>query len=105
MFYCSRLYTVIDLVQLARQALSPLSFLSVIGMKKRTAAVILVSALLAAMQFGCVTAFAAGPGIRLSELRRIDVRIGFVGVATVQHYYAISLNGDVARPITIEQLD
>jgi hypothetical protein len=74
-------------------------------MKQRTTAVILVIALLVGTLFGCITALEAGSGIRLSDIRRIDVISGSIGVATDQHYYRMYLSGDVTQPIKIEQLD
>ena len=74
-------------------------------MRKRTAAVILVIVLLGGTLLGCITAFEAGPGIHLSDMRRIEVISGSVGVATDQHYYRMYLSADVALPITIEQVD
>jgi hypothetical protein len=74
-------------------------------MKKRTAAVVFAIVLFVGALFGCITALETGSGIRLSEIRRIDVKSGFVGVGTAQHYYSISLSDDSTYFIRIQQLD
>jgi hypothetical protein len=66
---------------------------------------ILATVLLVGTLFECIIALEAGLGIRLSEVRRIEVISGSIGVATDQHYYSISLSDDITRPIKIERLD
>lgn len=66
---------------------------------------ILAIVLLVGTLVGCVAALETGQGINLTEIRRVEVISGSIGLATDQHYYRIYLRGDVAQPIKIEQLD